>query len=154
MTVLKQCTRDLHYEKMSDGTVKCIENEMPFDVPESWAWSRLGSICMPLQYGTSKKSDKAGKIPVIRMGNLQSGEIDYSDLAYSSDKEDIEKYCLNKNELLFNRTNSPELVGKTALYRADFPAIFAGYLVRIVPIIVSPLLLNYCKAIPETERAS
>ena len=128
---------------MDDGTIKCIENEIPFDVPESWAWSRLGSICMPLQYGTSRKSDKAGKIPVIRMGNLQSGEIDYSDLAYSSDKEDIEKYCLNKNELLFNRTNSPELVGKTALYRGDFPAIFAGYLVRIVPIIVSPLLLNY-----------
>lgn len=133
---------NLHYEKMSDGTVKCIEEEIPFEVPDSWVWARLGTICLPLQYGTSKKSDKIGKTPVIRMGNIQGGEIEYDDLAYSSDAEDLEKYSLKANDLLFNRTNSPEWVGKTAIYRGNIPAIFAGYLIRIVPVLLNPLFLN------------
>ena len=65
------------------------------------------------------------------MGNLQNGEIDYSDLVYSSDDSDIEKYYLLENDLLFNRTNSSEWVGKTSIYRGTMPAIFAGYLIRI-----------------------
>jgi type I restriction enzyme S subunit len=65
------------------------------------------------------------------MGNIQDGEIDWSDLVYTSDDEEIEKYKLNPRDVLFNRTNSPELVGKTAIYRGDRPAIFAGYLIKI-----------------------
>nr|WP_275955237.1 restriction endonuclease subunit S [Mediterraneibacter glycyrrhizinilyticus] len=84
-----------------------------------------------MPYGTSKKSSSNGKIAVLRMGNLQNGEIDYSDLVYSSDEEDIKKYFLIKGDLLFNRTNSIELVGKTSIYRGDIPAIYAGYLIRI-----------------------
>jgi len=76
------------------------------------------------------------------MGNIQGGEIEYDDLAYSSDAEDLEKYSLKANDLLFNRTNSPEWVGKTAIYRGNIPAIFAGYLIRIVPVLLNPLFLN------------
>jgi type I restriction enzyme S subunit len=114
-----------------------------FEIPDSWAWSRLGDICFDFQYGTSKKSDKHGEVAVLRMGNLQDGEVDYNDLAFTSDASDIEKYSLNKNELLFNRTNSPEWVGKTAIYRGDVPAIFAGYIISVKPIIVNPFYLNY-----------
>lgn len=121
----------LHYEKFQDGTVKCIENEIPFEVPEGWAWARIFSISEDLPYGTAKKSAQTGLVTVLRMGNLQSGEIDYSDLVYSSDVDDIEKYILVKNDLLFNRTNSAEWVGKTAIYRGNIPAIYAGYLIRI-----------------------
>ena len=67
----------------------------------------------------------------MRMGNLQLGEIDYTDLVYSSNKEDIDKYLLTDGDLLFNRTNSSEWVGKTAIYRGETAAIYAGYLIRI-----------------------
>jgi len=126
------CTlSNLHYEKFRDGTMKCIEDEIPFEVPEGWAWARMISISNDLPYGTARKSTGFGNVAVIRMGNIQAGEIDYTDLVYSSDEENIRKYWLNKDELLFNRTNSAELVGKTAIYRGNIPAIYASYLIRI-----------------------
>ena len=122
---------NLHYEKFADGSVKCIEDEIPFELPEGWNWTRIFSITEDLPYGTAKKSLPTGLVAVLRMGNIQSGEIDYSDLVYSSDGDDIVKYTLIKNDLLFNRTNSAEWVGKTAIYRGNMPAIYAGYLIRI-----------------------
>jgi type I restriction enzyme S subunit len=77
------------------------------------------------------------------MGNLQDGEVDYSDLSFTSDDSDIEKYLLKPNELLFNRTNSSERVGKTSVYRGDVPAIFAGYIIRVKPIAINTFYLNY-----------
>ena len=121
----------MHYEKFPDGTVKCIEDEIPFELPEGWEWTRIFSVSFNLPYGTAKKSDSNGKVAVLRMGNLQNGEIDYSDLVYSSDDEDINQYELLENDLLFNRTNSAEWVGKTAIYRGGVKAIYAGYLIRL-----------------------
>ena len=122
---------NLHYEKFADGSVKCIEDEIPFDLPDGWAWARIFSIEEDLPYGTAKKSSVSGRIAVLRMGNIQAGEIDYGDLVFSSDNDDIEKYTLKKGDLLFNRTNSAEWVGKTAIYRGNIPAIYAGYLIRL-----------------------
>ena len=122
---------NLHYEKFADGSVKCIEDEIPFDLPDGWAWARIFSIAEDLPYGTAKKSSVSGRIAVLRMGNIQAGEIDYGDLVFSSDNDDIEKYTLKKGDLLFNRTNSAEWVGKTAIYRGNIPAIYAGYLIRL-----------------------
>lgn len=106
------------------------DEEKPFELPQGWEWCRLADIAYGFQYGTSSKSTKVGDIPVLRMGNIQSGEIDWTNLVYSSDVDEIEKYRLTEGDLLFNRTNSRELVGKTALYRGNRPAIYAGYLVR------------------------
>ena len=131
---------NLHYEKFQDGTVKCIEDEIPFEIPEGWAWARIFSITKDLPYGTAKKSMQTGLVAVLRMGNIQSGEIDYSDLVYSSDIDDIAKYTLIKNDLLFNRTNSAEWVGKTAIYRGNIPAMYAGYLIRMRAFIDSEYL--------------
>ena len=139
MTFARVCS--LHYEKFSDGTVKCIEDEIPFEIPDGWAWARVFNVSTDLPYGTAKKSYPAGKMAVLRMGNLQNGEIVYRDLVYSSDEEDIAKYSLCPGDLLFNRTNSAELVGKTAIYRGSVPAIYAGYLIRIHPLI-NPEFLN------------
>lgn len=121
--------------------MKCIEDEIPFEVPEGWAWTRIFSITEDLPYGTAKKSIQTGLVAVLRMGNIQFGEIDYSDLVYSSDADDIKKYILVKNDLLFNRTNSAEWVGKTAIYRGNIPAIYAGYLIR-VRTFINPEYLN------------
>ena len=122
---------NLHYEKFADGSVKCIEDEIPFELPDGWAWARIQSVSEDMPYGTASKSSLNGKIAVLRMGNIQTGEIDYSDLVFSSDEADIIKYALQENDLLFNRTNSAEWVGKTAIYRGNIPAIYAGYLIRL-----------------------
>ena len=119
------------------------EDDISFEIPESWKWVSIGQVCSNVMYGTSKKSSKEGKIAVLRMGNLQGGKIDYSDLVYSSDDGDIEKYKLDKNDLLFNRTNSRDLVGKTAIYKKELPAIYAGYLVRLTPVKVISDYINY-----------
>lgn len=115
-------------------------DEIPFEIPQNWMWVRLGEVSINVQYGSSKKSSPEGKIPVIRMGNLQNGRIIYDKLVYTSDDEEIERYQLEYNDLLFNRTNSLEIVGKTAIYKAEMPAIYAGYLVRITPLIDSDYL--------------
>nr|WP_228056897.1 restriction endonuclease subunit S [Tychonema sp. LEGE 07203] len=100
-------------------------------LPESWRYIALEKLCDSFQYGTSAKSLASGKVPVLRMGNIQNGEIDGSDLVYTSDEDEIEKYKLKIGDVLFNRTNSPELVGKTGIYRGEHQAIFAGYLIKI-----------------------
>ncbi|MBG14230.1 MAG: restriction endonuclease [Alcanivorax sp.] len=106
------------------------QEEKPFELPQGWEWCRLGDVAYGFQYGTSSKSKQSGDVPVLRMGNIQFGEIDWNGLVYSSDAVEIEKYRLIVGDLLFNRTNSRELVGKTALYRGCQQAIYAGYLVR------------------------
>jgi type I restriction enzyme S subunit len=106
------------------------EDEIPYALPQGWEWVRLGDIAEGFQYGTSSKSAKSGKIPVLRMGNIQNGSIDWENLAYTNSKMEKEQYALAEGDLLFNRTNSRELVGKTALFTDTRPAIFAGYLVR------------------------
>ncbi len=78
------------------------------------------------------------------MGNITNiGTIDYTNLVYSSNDKDIKQFSLKKGDLVFNRTNSSEWVGKTAIYKGERPAIFAGYLIRIRPIIINADFLNY-----------
>ena len=129
--------------KREKGMEEIRPEEIPFEIPEGWKWVSVGDTCTNIQYGTSQKSDKTGKIIVLRMGNLQNGRIIYDKLVYSSDERDMEQYLLEYNDLLFNRTNSKELVGKTAIYKGEYPAIYAGYLVRITPVLFDSDYLNY-----------
>lgn len=114
-------------------------------LPSSWFWGQLGSMTLGVEYGTAAKSSETGECPVIRMGNLQGGEIDWGDLVFTSDETEIADYRLAPGDVLFNRTNSPELVGKTAIYRGNRPAVFAGYLIRVNQIssVVCSGYLNY-----------
>ncbi|MFN5220904.1 MAG: restriction endonuclease subunit S, partial [Cyanobacteriota bacterium] len=96
-----------------------------------WLDVKLGEHAESMNYGTSAKSQSDGEVPVLRMGNLQGGSLDWTDLVYTSDLAEIAKYILDEGDVLFNRTNSPELVGKTAIYRGERPAIYAGYLIRV-----------------------
>lgn len=91
----------------------------------------LNSVCDSFEYGTSEKSSSSGEVPVLRMGNIVDGSIDWNDLVYTDNEQDIEKLSLHRGDVLFNRTNSPIHVGKTALYEDEKSAIFAGYLVRV-----------------------
>ena len=81
-------------KRMASSDMPHYEN-VPFEVPESWVWCRLDDIVCELKYGTSEKSSSVGKIAVLRMGNITNvGTIDYSNLVYSSNDEDIEQYSL------------------------------------------------------------
>jgi type I restriction enzyme, S subunit len=134
--VQKEKLREI-YEKAEEGDAS--------ELPESWRFATLNMLCTSFDYGTSAKSQPSGKVPVLRMGNVQRGEIDWTDLVFTSDSKEIRQYSLQPNTVLFNRTNSPELVGKTALYRGERPAIFAGYLIRIAHLPeLDPQYLNLC----------
>ncbi len=110
-----------------------------------WEAVQLRDCASDFSYGSSAKSLKVGKVPVLRMGNIQSGRLDWDDLVYTSDQEEIDKYQLHPGDVLFNRTNSPELVGKTAVYRGERRAIYAGYLIRVkCDSKLLPDYLNYC----------
>lgn len=93
----------------------------------------VGSILELLQYGTSEKANgKDSGIPVIRMGNIVSGILDLSDLKYIElSKNEHVKLLLRKGDILFNRTNSKELVGKCAVFNEEGDYVFASYLIRI-----------------------
>ena len=75
--------------------------ELPV-LPDGWAWERLGAFTLGVEYGTSSKSKEIGDIPVLRMGNIQNGTIDWNDLAYTDDVADISKYLLKDGDVLFN----------------------------------------------------
>jgi restriction modification system DNA specificity domain protein len=120
-----------------------LDAEKPFELPTGWKWVRLGEIAEGFMYGTSAKSSPFGTCPVLRMGNIQDGRIDWEKLVYSNNEEEISKYALRKFDLLFNRTNSREIVGKTAIYESDEQAIYAGYLVRFRIVLSNPYFINY-----------
>lgn len=123
-----------------------------------WKESELGQFVEKPRYGTSAKSQKTGDTPVLRMGNLQDGQVDWTHLVFTSDQEEINKYRLEPGDVLFNRTNSPELVGKTSIFRGEREAIYAGYLIKIKCLpglnpeflnyqLNSPKARDYCKAV-------
>lgn len=95
----------------------------------------LGEHSLIIQYGTSAKAtleSPTDSVPIIRMGNIQDGTLRLNSLKYlPHDHPDFPKLFLKDGDLLFNRTNSPELVGKSAVYRGDRKISFASYLIRV-----------------------
>ncbi len=123
-----------------------------------WKEVKLSDVGKGFNYGTSSKSEKEGDVPVLRMGNLQDGRLDWEKLVFTSDKDEIKKYLLEKGDVLFNRTNSPELVGKTSIFRGEQKSIYAGYLIRVKGsdllnteflniLLNSPDARNYCREV-------
>ncbi len=104
------------------------------ELPKGWVWAKVGWLILNMQYGTSEKANlNIAGIPVLRMGNIQAGSLDFNNLKYlPTNTKGLEKLILEPGDLLFNRTNSAELVGKTAVYRENHPkASFASYLIRV-----------------------
>ena len=133
---------------LATGEVKYIDEEVPFEIPKGWEWCRLRDVIYPPKYGTSSKSLSNGDVPVLRMGNIQDGEVVYDKLVFSKNVEDNRKYLLQDGDLLFNRTNSAELVGKTAIFKGNRHVIYAGYLILLRPIKTNSEYLNYIFSSP------
>ena len=103
-------------------------------VPRSWHVVPTSAVIESFQYGLSVPMEQKGKLPILRMGNIQNGDVVFSDLKYVSlPEKHVSPYFLKRGDVLFNRTNSQEWVGKVGIYRHDSPAVFASYLIRLVP---------------------
>ena len=128
-TVIFKGVDNLHYEKFSDGTVKCIEDEIPFELPEGWEWTRLGCITDVIQYGLSNSAESTGDYRLLRITDIQNGCVNWDTVPFTSTDEP-EKYLLHKDDIVFARTGAT--VGKSFLI-TDLPyaSVYASYLIRI-----------------------
>ena len=119
----------MHYEKFQDGTVKCIEDEIPFEVPEGWEWTRLGCITDVIQYGLSNSAESTGDYRLLRITDIQNGCVNWDTVPFTCTDEP-EKYLLHKDDIVFARTGAT--VGKSFLI-TDLPysSVYASYLIRI-----------------------
>lgn len=103
-------------------------------LPTGWVWASVEQLSIAQKYGSSAKTNEdSSGIPVLRMGNIQDGDIDCASLKYLPiDHPEFPELFLEDGDLLFNRTNSPELVGKTAIYRSQVsPCSYASYLIAV-----------------------
>lgn len=101
--------------------------------PKKWDVGSIGELLESASYGSSAKAGAEGSYPILRMGNITNdGKIDLGDLKYIDlAEQEAEKYLVRAGDVLFNRTNSAELVGKSAIYRFADEVAYAGYLVRL-----------------------
>ena len=119
-----------------DKLVKARFVEMfgdPIRNQKDWEIVSIGDIITDVRYGTSKPAVKGGKYPYLRMNNLtEDGHLDLNDLKYIDiQKDEIEKCVVRKGDVLFNRTNSIDLVGKTAVFDLSEDMVIAGYIIRV-----------------------
>lgn len=123
--------------KLADDFLRSVFLEMfgdPVTNPKGFNVGTIRDLVETANYGSSAKaSSKDGEYPMLRMGNITyEGAIDLTDLKYVDlEEKDKPKYLAAKGDLLFNRTNSKELVGKAAVYDLDKPVAIAGYLIRV-----------------------
>ena len=123
--------------QLADEFLRAVFLDMfgdPVTNPKGFPLGTIRDLVESANYGSSAKaSEVGGDYPILRMGNITyEGAVDMTDLKYIdlTDKEKP-KYIAVKGDLLFNRTNSKELVGKTAVYDGDEPVAIAGYLIRV-----------------------
>ena len=120
-----------YYEKMlATGEVKCIDEEIPFEIPQGWEWERWGNIAQTIQYGYNAPALEHGVIKMVRISDIQENCVLWDNVPYCLiDENDIDTYLLKVNDILFARTGGT--VGKSFLVE-EVPekAIYAGYLIR------------------------
>lgn len=122
--------------------------------PPGWRLLSLGAVVESAQYGTSEAASSTGRIPIIGMQNIVNGKITTTDLdKITLSPREYESLKLTAGDILINRTNSYELVGKTGIYDSEEPAVFASYLVRLKPKVteVLPKYLNYWLNSPQIK---
>ena len=125
------------------------------DLPETWVVETLGNLLDVAQYGLSMPLHERGKFPVFRMMNIIDGQMVANDMKYIDlTNDDYETYKVNKGDILFNRTNSAELVGKLGIFELDGDYVFASYLIRLVAKkdVILPKYLNYYLNSKEGQR--
>ena len=123
-------TRDKIPYEIIDGKERCIADEVPFEIPDSWCWCRWGTISESIQYGYNAPAKENGRIKMVRISDIQDNKVLWDTVPFCDiDEESIETYLLKQNDILFARTGGT--VGKSYLVK-EVPkdAIYAGYLIR------------------------
>lgn len=123
-------------------------------VPESWDIAAIGDVALNTQYGLSVRGQPSGTYPILRMNCQEDGAVHYRDLQFVDlDPATYASFRLKAGDLLFNRTNSIDLVGRMAIVNDDRPAVFASYLVRLTidDGRCLPRFLNYFMNWPATQ---
>ena len=141
-----------YYEKMlATGEVKCIDEEIPFDVPQGWEWCRIGEL-ISYQNGYAYTSSELNKeckgMPVIKSGNLMTYEV-----VLKPNNDYVEKpstkmltSVINKGDLLMclsSQSDNPEPLGKTAIYKANTPALLNQRVLKMRPWLAEMLEYMY-----------
>jgi type I restriction enzyme S subunit len=120
----KLFTEGLHGEELKDTEIGRM--------PASWEIKTIRDVAGEIQYGLSKKGEKIGEYPILRMNCFVDGVIMFNNLQYVDvDKTVYDKFGLVDGDILFNRTNSLDLVGKTAVFHSNQKVLFASYLLRL-----------------------
>ncbi len=120
-----------YYEKLGKKEV-CIDDKIPFGIPNSWEWKSWGDISFKIQYGFNASAKQFGKIKMVRISDIQDNSVNWNTVPYC-DIEDslISDYLLHNNDILFARTGGT--VGKSFLVEnINEKSIYAGYLIRTV----------------------
>ena len=104
--------------------------EVPFDIPDNWAWVRWGNLSFSIQYGYNAPAKESGRIKMVRISDIHNNEVDWEHVPFCDINEsDIKTYLLKENDILFARTGGT--VGKSYLVTSvPKEAIYAGYLIR------------------------
>ena len=132
--------RQIHVEKQAlvkagkikkeKPLLKISEDEVPFEIPESWKWVRWGDLSESIQYGYNAPAQESGRIKMVRISDIQDGRVLWDTVPFCEIADsDIDTYLLAKDDILFARTGGT--VGKSYLV-SEVPedAIYAGYLIR------------------------
>jgi type I restriction enzyme S subunit len=122
--------RDNSYYERVDGIERCIDDEIPFEIPESWRWTRWGTVATSIQYGYNAPAKQCGRIRMVRISDIHENLVTWTTVPFCDiDELDISTYLLQPNDILFARTGGT--VGKSFLVRdVPYEAIYAGYLIR------------------------
>ena len=128
----KSILNNLHYEKFSDGTVKCIEDEIPFDVPNGWAWCRLGNL---FKHNTGKalnSSKSEGTIlTYITTSNVYWDRFELDNLkSMPFTESEIEKCTVKKGDLLVCEGGD---IGRAAIWNRDEDIRIQNHIHRLRP---------------------
>ena len=110
--------------------MKCIDDEIPFEIPQSWCWERWGNISFSIQYGFNAPAIESGDIKMVRISDIHDNKVNWQDVPYCKiSQSEIGTYLLQEDDILFARTGGT--VGKSFLMgTVSEPAIYAGYLIR------------------------
>ena len=129
--IYKSATDNCHFEKFADGTETDIEAEIPFDIPESWAWTKIRCVSSEILYGVSESAKETGKYKLLRITDIQDDKVNWDSVPFTDyPEEKVTNYFLKNGDIVFARTGAT--VGKSYLVEnLTVESIYASYLIRI-----------------------
>ena len=133
-----------HYEQFADGTLKDIEDEIPFEVPDGWAWTKIHCVSSEILYGVSESAKETGKYKLLRITDIQDDQVNWDSVPFTDFPEDkVSNYILKNGDIVFARTGAT--VGKSYLIEnLKIESIYASYLIRIrTSLLLNPRYMKY-----------